>query len=467
MKSIKIFLASSYELEADRKELEIFIARKNKVLEKKGVFLKLFVWENFRVLLSHNRQQNEFHKNLEESDISVMLFGIELDKYSDLLFEEFRQFKETNKQTFIYFKDSDYFRFHSHKLEDFLHYKNMKDLKSHFNNQLDKLAESNFKHNIHDSNDNEDITDTYKRREERDTELTEEMQWRKILYTNKPKKVDIEDEVNCTVYAPKEVLPGNQFLVQVYAHTDEQTTRLEELAKSADESSIFRAATILDEKLPRKSRIDFNLILTGFVIDTPVLSIKWNGKIAAVQFDVKTPPEFPPSNIIGIVIVAMSSVPIGQLKFKMKVIYINSKLIPLETERDWTTMIRFQLAFISYASEDRSEVLKRVQMLNVVRLKFFQDLLTLESGQKWEKQIYDNISRCDVFFLFWSKAASKSKWVKREIMYALKLKEENDDSLPEIVPVIIDGPPPAKPPTELKFLHFNDKFMYFINAGTN
>jgi len=40
----------------------------------------------------------------------------------------------------------------------------------------------------------------------------------------------------------------------------------------------------------------------------------------------------------------------------------------------------------------------------------------------------------------------------------------NDEAPPDIVPVIIEGPPPAKPPAQLNYLHFNDRFMYFISA---
>ncbi|MDQ3844664.1 MAG: toll/interleukin-1 receptor domain-containing protein [Bacteroidota bacterium] len=276
----------------------------------------------------------------------------------------------------------------------------------------------------------------------------------------------IEDEVNCKVYTPKEVISGNQFLVQVYAHTKEQAALLEGLAKSADGASEFRATTAVEEKIARLSKIEFHLLLPNCIIDDPVLSVKWTGEVALVQFGVEIPATFTKPDIIGKVIVVVKSIPIGQLKFKIKV-HSSFKTDTSQTSSNVETMVHFKQAFISYASQDRSEVLKRVQMLHLVNLKYFHDLLTLESGQQWEKMIYANIARSDVFFLFWSKAASESKWVKKEIMYALKIKESNKHSLPEIVPVIIEGPPPTAPPAELSFLHFNDKFIYFINSIMN
>ena len=61
-------------------------------------------------------------------------------------------------------------------------------------------------------------------------------------------------------------------------------------------------------------------------------------------------------------------------------------------------------------------------------------------------------------------AASESEWVEKEVLYAIKRKTENQEALPEIIPVIIEGPPPAKPPNSLSFIHFNDKMIYFINS---
>jgi hypothetical protein len=57
-----------------------------------------------------------------------------------------------------------------------------------------------------------------------------------------------------------------------------------------------------------------------------------------------------------------------------------------------------------------------------------------------------------------------SSWVLREVQYAID-RHHGDESLPpEIIPVIIEGPPPVAPPAELSHPHFNDWFTYFVNA---
>ena len=47
-------------------------------------------------------------------------------------------------------------------------------------------------------------------------------------------------------------------------------------------------------------------------------------------------------------------------------------------------------------------MMKRVQMLARCQISFFQDILALEPGERWERKLYEYIDQCDVFMLFWS-----------------------------------------------------------------
>lgn len=274
-------------------------------------------------------------------------------------------------------------------------------------------------------------------------------------------EAELEEEVSSTVYAPKQAGQGDMFLVQVFVHLPEQAASLEEIAKEADEDAGPRGTTTLQQKIKRGTELTFHLLMPGLDIDDPVQACVWSGKPARVQFGVTVPEDCKPKSIIGTVTVSEASIPIGHLKFKFKITGeggTSHENVPAGN------MVRYQQAFISYASKDRPEVLKRVQMLNLAKIKFFQDLLTLEPGDSWEKLLYDYIDKSDVFYLFWSTAASESEWVRKEIEYAIKLKSGEHASGPEIIPVIIEGPPAVRPPEELSFLHFNDKLMYFINS---
>lgn len=162
MKKQKIFLASSSELEQDRKEFENFIYRKNKDWVDKGVFLDLVIWEDFLDALSQTRLQDEYNKEIRQCDIFVMLFYTKVGKYTEEEFETaFGQFKATSKPfIFTYFKDTGIttgsskrkdlasLRAFQEKLKKLGHfcpvYKTIDDLKLKFNQQLDKLAANGF-----------------------------------------------------------------------------------------------------------------------------------------------------------------------------------------------------------------------------------------------------------------------------------------------------------------------------------
>jgi len=124
-------------------------------------------------------------------------------------------------------------------------------------------------------------------------------------------------------------------------------------------------------------------------------------------------------------------------------------------------MKNYRYAFISYAAQDRAEVIRRVQMLDLLKIRYFQDILTLNPGDQWEKELFKQIEIADVFFLFWSSAARDSEWVLKEVEYATSKKKGNNDNPPEIYPVILESTF-VEPPEHLRHLHSNDKIVYFI-----
>lgn len=103
-------------------------------------------------------------------------------------------------------------------------------------------------------------------------------------------------------------------------------------------------------------------------------------------------------------------------------------------------------------------------MLRLLNIRYFQDVLDLEPFERWERRLYEEIGKCDLFLLFWSTPARDSKWVMEELHYALDHKHENAAALPHIRPVVVEGPPVPEPPKDLKKFHFNDFMIYFIAA---
>jgi hypothetical protein len=289
------------------------------------------------------------------------------------------------------------------------------------------------------------------------------------------------DELSCTVFARSEASPGDAFLVQVFAHLAGQAGQISARALRSDKHAEELGSETFDTPVARGDKLTVKLDMPGLRIEEPAQSFVWKGEVKGVQFDVTVPESLGPKSLVGKVTFCRNTVPIGHVRFAFEVVAGGGSagkdaagagppakaaeaVEPALAGPPVGELVRYRQAFISYCSEDRAEVLRRVQMLRLVKLKFRQDLLDLQPGQEWESALYSWIDESDVFFLFWSRAAKKSDWVEKELQYALGRKGGRDEAPPEIVPVIIEGPPPAPPPPYLSAAHFNDTMQYFVWA---
>jgi len=271
----------------------------------------------------------------------------------------------------------------------------------------------------------------------------------------------VTDDVWCTAFSPSTCAPGDTVLVQVFAHRRAHAAKVRKMAVDFDSSANARGASRLDSPVERGSELIFCLAMKHAVVEPTMLTLVWHGEPSAVQFSVSVPEDWVGNNLIGTIYVTHGSIPFGHLKF---IIHVAAADLPdrAPAERQPADFRQYRSAFVSYASPDRTEVLKRVQMLARLSIHYFQDLMSLDPGDRWERELYRNIDQSDVFFLFWSTHARNSTWVLKEVQYAIQRKGGDECAAPEIVPIIIEGPPPVPPPPELAHLHFNDKFMYFM-----
>ena len=274
------------------------------------------------------------------------------------------------------------------------------------------------------------------------------------------------DDVVCTVFAPPHVSAGGAALVQVFAHRGEDALSAAAQASEFDADASRRAVRTLETEVTRGDRLTFALAIPGAVVDEPVQTLRWIGDPEAVQFGISVPASTSTSALIGTVTVSLATVPIGHIKFRLGVtaagIGAASTAAASAAAPSGEAARAYSTAFISYASSDRDRVLARAQMLEPLGIRFFQDVVDLQPGQRWEEELRRRINECDVFLLFWSTAAKGSEWVQREVAYALDRQRTNPDALPAIVPVILEGPPVVPPPENLAHLHFNDRLIYFM-----
>jgi hypothetical protein len=264
-------------------------------------------------------------------------------------------------------------------------------------------------------------------------------------------------EADCTVFAPPEIAAGEHFMVQVAVHTLAQAAGVEESAKKFDADAECRGYTSLAINVKHGDRLTVRLTMPGLAISQRLSLITWKGGPHFLTFQVLAPPSHHGGTVLGTVTVCDEQIPIGQITFKLSVRPKDSA--QLSANRPTGEARSFETFFISYSSKDRPEVLKRVQMLARLGKKFYQDLLDIDAGERWEQKLYRRIDECDAVLLFWSSNAKASEWVLQECRYTIEKR-----GIDHLLPVIIEGPPPVPPPPELEALHMNDWLLYVMKA---
>jgi hypothetical protein len=269
--------------------------------------------------------------------------------------------------------------------------------------------------------------------------------------------------VDLSAFSPETGCAGEGVLVQVFLHKPPHAATAAAFAHEADPQSRRRGVATLETEIAVGQKVEIRLDAPGLNVDDAIQRVVWRGEPRACQFLVTFPADASGRAYPVRVRVIVASVPVGKLMFQLRG-------VAPEQAADATVGLRgekaqrFRQAFLSYASADRVEVLKGAQYLRAAGIGFFQDLLSLEAGEHWAPRIYQEIDRCDLFLLCWSSHASRSEWVIKEAEYALSRHNASGEELPEIIPMLLEGPPVPPPPQSLKDIHFNDPLRYVIFA---
>jgi hypothetical protein len=273
------------------------------------------------------------------------------------------------------------------------------------------------------------------------------------------------DLVEISAFAPEAGGIGGQVLVQALLHALADADAAEARARAADPSAVPRATTTLATDIARGKRVDMLLEAGELAVDEPAQSVVWWGRPSACQFLVT----IPPGTLAGTrhlrITVLLDRIPIGTLRFALKIAALLSEPEMMSRIAPGAAK-HYEYAFLSYASPDRVRVLQCAQMLNLLGIDFFHDVLRLPPGKEYEERIFAAIDRCDLFLLFWSTSAARSEWVQREAARAFARRQGSAEETPEITPYLLEGPPVPQPiPAFLSHLHFNDYLRYFITAA--
>lgn len=82
MRKVKIFLASSAELDSDKQLFDVFISNRNKVYHDRNIFLEMRTWKDFVSAMNATRLQERYNEYIRDCDIVVFLFHTRMGQYT-------------------------------------------------------------------------------------------------------------------------------------------------------------------------------------------------------------------------------------------------------------------------------------------------------------------------------------------------------------------------------------------------
>jgi hypothetical protein len=252
-------------------------------------------------------------------------------------------------------------------------------------------------------------------------------------------------DARLAVYAPSSVERGRQFLLEVWAFNPALHVLV------ADQATKQGRAQLLGSQGPvplaTGKTLAVSVAIPSFEVDPSMDAAVWDGRIANTSFVVRAAHDTAIGSHVGSATVSSGGVPVAVVRFEL--IVTDKAVEARRSLADEQTRIRS--IFASYASDDRLDVLQWARGAAVAGLDVFLDVLTLREGSAWEKELIRHVPSKDLFCLFWSSAASRSKWVDMEWRFALASR-----GLDYIHPVPLADPRVVPPPHELSSKHFSD-----------
>jgi len=255
------------------------------------------------------------------------------------------------------------------------------------------------------------------------------------------------------VFAPEHVRAGQHFFVELWA------------GPAGSAHALIRDTTCGDRMVERGGRRHIDLVrdllltvvlkLPGFEVMDPVETLGWNGDTSSVGFIVKAPDRLGPGPCPGVIKLIQDQIPFATITFDLEV--ARDECASTENGPRDSRVRRIEQAFASYATQDRAEVLRRVQGMTATGTEVFVDVVSQRAGTAWQETLHRKIEESDGLFLFWSRHAAASAWVEMEWRHALA-----HHGIDFIHPVALEDPRDVAPPPELAGKHFNDMLLPFI-----
>ena len=264
---------------------------------------------------------------------------------------------------------------------------------------------------------------------------------------------DVPQPVWLGASAPRHCPPGQRFTAALVAYIDAARTsareKLEALGEP-DDRMVMDVAPLHNASWQIGAPVAVRLTGEGVDVTPSEIRFEWNGRQNSAAFAARVHDDAP-ATVLLCFEVFVADVPIAYIPMRLN---ITAQTAPVGVQQAQTSVPNS--AFASYSSKDAQPVTQRLSTLQrwSPGLDIFQDCLDLPPNRSFQPQIREQISRRDVFLLFWSRNAAASPWVKWEYETA-----RDTRGLDAILPMPLEDPAIAPPPSELADRHLRDRFM--------
>ncbi|MCC6803274.1 MAG: HEAT repeat domain-containing protein [Anaerolineae bacterium] len=257
------------------------------------------------------------------------------------------------------------------------------------------------------------------------------------------------EPVQFSAYYPREVAPNDWHPLKAYvfkpgaANTVSADAAKELGARLPSYREVERPAQV---SIAEGALITATPELAGFQFNPPSAQVAFYEDWQRFDFKLRAVGAAPEQASNGRITFTVEGVIVADIPLS---VYVGEAGTPDDIQASATRPI-YQSIFCSYSHRD-TQIVERVERAyKALGMTFLRDVVTLKSGQDWDAELLKLIERADIFQLFWSKAASESKAVRKEWLHALSLKREDEAF---IRPVYWEQPMPPPAP-ELAAIHF-------------
>lgn len=159
MRNVKVFIASSAELDEDKLQMDLYFSQKNKTYRNKSICFEQRTWRDFPSYLSEEHLQKRYDDYIRQCDIVIFLFHTKLGQYTlrelEVAFEQVKINNGRKPKIYIYAKrdqqGADLLeRLKQYSEREYGHfcdtYADYNELFRHFDYQLAQLENEDFIH---------------------------------------------------------------------------------------------------------------------------------------------------------------------------------------------------------------------------------------------------------------------------------------------------------------------------------